>query len=153
MIKPGKVTAAVAGMVSGMTVANLLGIPLGTYLSQEFSWRYTFLLIAVFNIAVMASVYFLGAGYSRRGERKAARTISLFAQPSPVVNFRRHDVWQRRCVCSVQLRKAIHDVYFRFFGNGDDLYYDVSWARDGAGKYAKWQDFRTLFTTAHCSSD
>lgn len=41
-----------------MTVANLLGIPLGTYLSQEFSWRYTFLLIAVFNIAVMASVYF-----------------------------------------------------------------------------------------------
>lgn len=29
-------------MVSGMTVANLLGIPLGTYLSQEFSWRYTF---------------------------------------------------------------------------------------------------------------
>ncbi len=58
IIKPGKVTAAVAGMVSGMTVANLLGIPLGTYLSQEFSWRYTFLLIAIFNIAVMASVYF-----------------------------------------------------------------------------------------------
>ncbi len=56
-----------------------------------------------------------------------------------MVNFRRHDVWQRRCV-HVQLRKAIHDVYFRFFGNGDDLYYDVSWARDGAGKYAKWQD-------------
>ncbi len=28
-----------------MTVANLLGIPLGTYLSQEFSWRYTFLLL------------------------------------------------------------------------------------------------------------
>lgn len=27
IIKPGKVTAAVAGMVSGMTVANLLGIP------------------------------------------------------------------------------------------------------------------------------
>lgn len=33
IIKPGKVTAAVAGMVSGMTVANLLGILLGTYLS------------------------------------------------------------------------------------------------------------------------
>ncbi|XNM61330.1 hypothetical protein ACLK1T_05225 [Escherichia coli] len=25
---------------------------------------------------------------------------------------------------------------FPVFGNGDDLYYDVSWARDGAGKYA-----------------
>lgn len=29
-----KVTAAVAGMVSGMTVANLVGIPVGTYLSR-----------------------------------------------------------------------------------------------------------------------
>lgn len=38
----------------------------------------------------------------------------------------------------VQLRKAIHDVYFRFFGNGDDFYYDVSWARDGAGECAKY---------------
>ncbi len=153
IIKPGKVTAAVAGMVSGMTVANLLGIPLGTYLSQEFSWRYTFLLIAVFNIAVMASVYFWVPDIRDEAKGNLRRTISLFAQPGPVVNFRRHDVWQRRCVCLVQLRKAIHDVYFRFFGNGDDLYYDVSWARDGAGKYAKWQDFRTLFTTAHCSSD
>lgn len=53
LARPGKVTAAVAGMISGMTVANLVGIPVGTWLSQEFSWRYTFLLIAVFNIAVM----------------------------------------------------------------------------------------------------
>ncbi|MGU0043852.1 hypothetical protein ACVXHA_20270 [Escherichia coli] len=37
----------------------------------------------------------MGAGYSRRGKRKAAQTISLFTQPGPVVNFRRHDVWQR----------------------------------------------------------
>lgn len=152
IIKPGKVTAAVAGMVSGMTVANLLGIPLGTYLSQEFSWRYTFLLIAVFNIAVMASVYFWVPDIRDEAKGKLREQFH-FTQPCPVVNFRRYDVWQRRCVCLVQLRKAIHDVYFRFFGNGDDLYYDVSWARDGAGEYAKWQDFRTLFTTAHCSSD
>lgn len=30
LARPGKVTAAVAGMVSGMTVANLIGIPVGT---------------------------------------------------------------------------------------------------------------------------
>ncbi|SUG57078.1 MFS transport protein AraJ [Salmonella enterica subsp. diarizonae] len=41
-----------------MTVANLVGIPFGTYLSQEFSWRYTFLLIAVFNIAVLTAIFF-----------------------------------------------------------------------------------------------
>ncbi len=39
---PGKVTVAVAGMIAGMTVANLLGVPLGTWLGHEFNWRYTF---------------------------------------------------------------------------------------------------------------
>ncbi|XPE61247.1 hypothetical protein ACNKHT_02235 [Shigella flexneri] len=66
-------------------------------------------MIAVFNIAVMASVYF--SVPDNRDEAKGKlRTTSLFTQPGPVVNFRRHDVWQRRCVCLVQLRKAIHDV-------------------------------------------
>lgn len=81
-----QVTAAVAGMVSGMTVANLLGIPLGTYLSQEFSWRYTFLLIAVFNIAVMASVYF-GCRIFATRRKEATRTISLLRSPAPWLIF------------------------------------------------------------------
>ena len=46
---PGKVTVAVAGMIAGMTVANLVGVPLGTWLGHQFSWRYTFFLIAVFD--------------------------------------------------------------------------------------------------------
>ncbi|MCY0774808.1 MFS transporter AraJ [Enterobacter cloacae complex sp. 2022EL-00788] len=53
---PGKVTVAVAGMIAGMTVANLLGVPLGTWLGHEFSWRYTFFLIAVFDALVILSV-------------------------------------------------------------------------------------------------
>lgn len=69
-----------------MTVANLLGIPLGTYLSQEFSWRYTFLLIAVFNIAVMASVYF-GCRIFATRRKEATRTISLLRSPAPWLIF------------------------------------------------------------------
>lgn len=53
---PGKVTVAVAGMIAGMTVANLLGVPLGTWLGHEFNWRYTFFLIAVFDALVILSV-------------------------------------------------------------------------------------------------
>lgn len=48
-------TAAVAGMIAGMTVANLLGCPPGP-LGHQFSWRYTFLAIAVFDIAVLVSI-------------------------------------------------------------------------------------------------
>ncbi|EMH4161131.1 MFS transporter AraJ [Pluralibacter gergoviae] len=53
---PGKVTMAVAGMIGGMTVANLAGVPLGTWIGHAFSWRYTFLLIVAFNVLVFASV-------------------------------------------------------------------------------------------------
>ncbi|MRF78309.1 MFS transporter, partial [Escherichia coli] len=53
---PGKVTAAVAGMIAGMTVANLAGVPLGTWLGHAFSWRYTFFLIALFDALVILSV-------------------------------------------------------------------------------------------------
>ncbi len=54
---PGKVTAAVAGMIGGMTIANLVGVPGGTWLGHHFSWRYTFALIAVFNVAVFLAIF------------------------------------------------------------------------------------------------
>ncbi len=38
----GKSAQAVAFMVSGMTVANLIGIPIGAYICNHLSWRYIF---------------------------------------------------------------------------------------------------------------
>ena len=43
-------------MVSGMTIANLFGIPLGTFISHNFSWRITFLIIGLFGFFVLYSV-------------------------------------------------------------------------------------------------
>lgn len=48
----GKGSQAVATMVAGMTVANLMGIPLGTFISHNISWRVLFLLIGIFGIFV-----------------------------------------------------------------------------------------------------
>ena len=44
----GRVTVAVAGMIAGMTVANLVGYRL-ELAGAPFSWRYTFFLIALFD--------------------------------------------------------------------------------------------------------
>ena len=52
----GKGTAAVAAMVSGMTIANLVGVPLGTFLSHNFSWNVTYALIGLLGIAIMFAV-------------------------------------------------------------------------------------------------
>ena len=83
LARPGKVTAAVAGMISGMTVANLVGIPFGTWLSQEFSWRYTFLLIAVFNIAVMVSITFWIPNISDEAKGKLREQFHFLKTPAP----------------------------------------------------------------------
>lgn len=52
----GKEAQAVATMFSGLTVANLLGVPLGTYIGHQFSWRYTFLLIVAVGILTMLAL-------------------------------------------------------------------------------------------------
>lgn len=87
IIRPGKVTAAVAGMVSGMTVANLVGIPVGTYLSQEFSWRYTFLLIAVFNIAVLTAIFFWVPDIRDKAQGSLREQFHFLRSPAPWLIF------------------------------------------------------------------
>ncbi|MBP1640479.1 MAG: major facilitator superfamily 1 [Bacteroidetes bacterium] len=49
----GKGSQAIALMVSGMTLANLLGVPLCTSLSVVLSWRLTFLLIGCWSIVTL----------------------------------------------------------------------------------------------------
>lgn len=56
LAKEGKSTSAVAGMVSGMTVANLIGVPMGTFISHEFSWSITYIIVALVGILIFASI-------------------------------------------------------------------------------------------------
>ena len=49
----GKESKAVAIMISGMTVANLFGVPLGTFISGILSWRLIFLFIVLWDILTM----------------------------------------------------------------------------------------------------
>ncbi len=54
----GKEAQAVSIMFSGLTLANLLGVPVGTFLGQQFSWNATFILIAAIGALTVISLYF-----------------------------------------------------------------------------------------------
>lgn len=54
----GKEAQAISVMFAGLTIANLLGVPLGTYIGHHFSWRYTFIIIAIVGTLTVASLYF-----------------------------------------------------------------------------------------------
>jgi Arabinose efflux permease len=84
---PGKVTMAVAGMVSGMTVANLLGIPIGTWLGHAFSWRYTFMLIAVFDVIVIASILFWVPDLFDKSDTRLSEQFRFLKKPEPWLIF------------------------------------------------------------------
>jgi len=60
---PDKRASAVAMMFTGLTLANVLGVPLGTALGQAMGWRFTFLVVAgVGMIALMGLMRFLPKG-------------------------------------------------------------------------------------------
>lgn len=49
--------SAMSVMVAGMTVANLLGVPLGTALSSGISWRVPFVFVIAVSIAVLYYIW------------------------------------------------------------------------------------------------
>lgn len=53
----GKGASAVAAMVAGMTVANLAGVPLATFMSHVLSWRMVFCFVAVWSAVVWCFIY------------------------------------------------------------------------------------------------
>lgn len=53
----GKQVEAVTVMISGMTVANLLGIPMATYITHIVSWHMLFALVAVWGMITIYAIY------------------------------------------------------------------------------------------------
>ncbi|MDQ2151347.1 MFS transporter [Alcaligenaceae bacterium C4P045] len=56
LVAPNRRTSAIAFMFSGLTVANLIGIPAATWLGQVVSWRATFFAITAIGIVAMFAV-------------------------------------------------------------------------------------------------
>lgn len=55
----GKEARAISMMFAGLTFANLVAVPLGTYIGHNFSWRYTFALIGFIGIITMLCIHWL----------------------------------------------------------------------------------------------
>jgi predicted MFS family arabinose efflux permease len=49
---------AIALVTSGMTVATVLGVPLGTWIGAHFGWRATFILVAILGAIALAGLLF-----------------------------------------------------------------------------------------------
>ena len=56
VVEPHKRAQAMALMFTGLTLANVLGVPLGTLLGQHLGWRSTFWAVVVIGVLAVAAV-------------------------------------------------------------------------------------------------
>ncbi len=54
LVAPERRASAIAVMFTGLTVANILGVPFGTWLGQHYGWRATFWAVTVIGILALA---------------------------------------------------------------------------------------------------
>ncbi|MCP3097492.1 MFS transporter [Myxococcus sp. K15C18031901] len=60
LVSPDRRASAIALMFTGLTVANILGVPLGTWLGQGLGWRATFWAVAGIGlVAVLVIAFFV----------------------------------------------------------------------------------------------
>lgn len=56
LVAKDKKASAIAIMFTGLTVANILGVPLGAWIGQQFGWRATFWAVALVGVIAVAII-------------------------------------------------------------------------------------------------
>ncbi|WP_225035781.1 MFS transporter [Winogradskyella sp. SM1960] len=58
LAKKGKSAQAIATMFSGLTIANVIGVPIGTYLGNQYHWSASFIMVGVVGVVTLASIFY-----------------------------------------------------------------------------------------------
>ncbi|MBC7566194.1 MAG: MFS transporter [Pedobacter sp.] len=77
----GKEAQSVSVMFAGLTIANVIGVPLGTYIGHNYSWRYTFIIIVIVGIITMVSIKYWMPALPATKNRNLAQELAFFKQP------------------------------------------------------------------------
>jgi MFS transporter, DHA1 family, inner membrane transport protein len=78
---PGRQGAGVALALSGLTIANIIGVPLGTWLGQAAGWRWTYVAVAAIFLATLALAWVALPRVPGDPTRSAAREVAAFRNP------------------------------------------------------------------------
>lgn len=82
LVSSDKRASAIAIMFTGLTVANILGVPFGTWLGQAFGWRSTFWAVTLVGLAALAIIAaFVPRDDASAGEDDSENTLAVLARP------------------------------------------------------------------------
>ncbi|NUO99423.1 MAG: MFS transporter [Nonomuraea sp.] len=78
LVEPRKRASAIAMMFTGLTLANVLGVPLGTWIGQAFGWRATFWVVVGIGVVGLAGVLALVPRQPRPAGGGVLRELAAF---------------------------------------------------------------------------
>ncbi|MEV8324350.1 MFS transporter [Kitasatospora sp. NPDC056731] len=78
LVAPHKRAGAIALMFTGLTAANVLGVPMGTLLGQHFGWRSTFYVVAGLGLLGLAGIAALVPVQPRTGAARLGPELAVF---------------------------------------------------------------------------
>jgi predicted MFS family arabinose efflux permease len=82
LVPKEKAASAIAIMFTGLTVALVTGVPLGTFIGQHFGWRETFLAVAALGaIAVVGSMLFVPSTIQHNKPASLLQQMKVLAEP------------------------------------------------------------------------
>lgn len=81
LVAPAKQASAIALMFTGLTVANVLGVPLGTALGQALGWRSTFWAVSVLGVIGLIGIIALVPDLPRDDNTNLKRELAVFKRP------------------------------------------------------------------------
>ncbi|MCU6797094.1 MULTISPECIES: MFS transporter [Paenibacillus] len=73
LVPENRRASAIAIMFTGLTVATVTGVPFGTFIGQQFGWRFAFLIIVVIGIIALVANSILVPSDIRKGARTTLR--------------------------------------------------------------------------------
>ncbi|TDO23979.1 MFS transporter [Pedobacter duraquae] len=81
LAEKGKEAQSVSMMFAGLTIANIIGVPLGTYIGHAYSWRYTFVIIVAVGLITLLSLKLWMPAMPATKDRDLKKELSFFKLP------------------------------------------------------------------------
>lgn len=77
----GKTAGAIAIMFGGLTIANVIGVPIGTYLGHHFSWNISFLMVGFIGLLTLASIFLWMPALPKSSVHGFSKDLKVFRRP------------------------------------------------------------------------
>ncbi|MFB7450992.1 MFS transporter [Streptomyces sp. NPDC056194] len=81
LVAPDKKAGAIATMFTGLTVANIVGVPLGTFIGQTVGWRITFAIVSALGVVGLLGIAKLVPAMPRPEGARLRGELSAFRNP------------------------------------------------------------------------